>query len=232
MLQDLINSKRPFQFRQGLDERILAESPDGERIAEMLSNCRYKGDFIFAFDNWRDRDKIVKALKIWKHYNPKKPTKFYLFCGFMLKSGDDAKLYKDVWELFQRIKILMQYGCFGYVMRHEDYHNHELSNIYVQLARWCNQPQFYRYMSFWEYCYRNQSFWEQKTLKRTDVPNLKSYEEFLEDRANGYYKDIKICKPLNTLLEFLDKFPDHREELLEMFNYKLKELKDPSLWKR
>lgn len=232
LLQDLINSKRPFQFRQGLDERILAESPDGERIAEMLSNCRYKGDFIFAFDNWRDRDKIVKALKIWKHYNPKKPTKFYLFCGFMLKSGDDAKLYKDVWELFQRIRILMQFGCFGYVMRHEDYHNHELSNIYVQLARWCNQPQFYRYMSFWEYCYRNQSFWEQRTLKRVDVPNIKSYEEFLVDYENGYYNDIKICRTLQTLLDFLDRFDDHREELLEMFNYKLKDLKDPSLWKR
>lgn len=126
----------------------------------------------------------------------------------------------------------MQYGCFGYVMRHEDYHNHELSNIYVQLARWCNQPQFYRYMSFWEYCYRNQSFWEQKTLKRVDVPNIKSYEEFLEDYNNGYYKETKICKPLQTLLDFLDRFDEHREELLEMFNYKLKDLKDPNLWKR
>ena len=126
----------------------------------------------------------------------------------------------------------MQYGCFGYVMRHEDYHNHELSNIYVQLARWCNQPQFYRYMSFWEYCYRNQSFWEQKTLKRVDVPNIKSYEEFLEDYNNGYYKETKICKTLQTLLDFLERFDEHREELLEMFNYKLKDLKDPNLWKR
>ena len=122
----------------------------------------------------------------------------------------------------------MHYGCFGYVMRHEDYHNHDLSNIYVQLARWCNQPQFYRYMSFWEYCYRNQSFWEQKTLKRVNVPNIKSYEEFLEDYNNGYYNETKICKPLQTLLDFLERFDEHREELLEMFNYKLKDLKDPN----
>lgn len=231
LLQDLIDSKRPFQFRQGLDERILAESEHGEEIAELLSKCRYKGDFIFAFDNWRDRDKIVKALKIWKYYNPKKATKFYLFCGFMLKELDDKKLYKDIWELFQRLKILMQYGCFGYVMRHEDYHKHELSNIYVQIARWCNQPQFYRYMSFWEYCYRNQSYWEQTTLKR-DIPNLKSYKEFKKDYDDGYYKNIKICKTLRTLLEFLDKFNEQREELLEMFNYKLRDLENPTLWKR
>lgn len=231
LLQDLIDSKRPFQFRQGLDERILAESDYGEEIAEMLSKCKYKGDFIFAFDNWRDREKIVKALKIWKHYNSKRSTKFYLFCGFMLREHDDKRLYKDIWELFQRLKILMQYGCFGYVMRHEDYHKHELSNIYVQIARWCNQPQFYRYMSFWEYCYRNQSYWEQTILKR-DIPNLKSYEEFMVDYRRGYYNEIKICKPLRTLLDFLDRFSNNKSELLEMFNYRLKDLNNPDLWKR
>lgn len=231
LLQNLINSKRPFQFRQGLDERILAESEHGEEIAELLSKCRYKGDFIFAFDNWKDREKIVKALKIWRYYNPMRSTKFYLFCGYRLKENDDQRLYKDIWELFQRIKILMQYGCFGYVMRHEDYHNHNLSNIYVQIARWCNQPQFYRYMSFWEYCYRNQSYWEQTTLKR-NVPNIKSYDEFMIDYKNGYYHDTKICKTLQTLLDYLDKFNNQREVLLEMFNYKLKELRDSNLWKR
>lgn len=38
----------------------------------------------------------------------------------------------------------MQYGCVGYVMRHEDYHNAPVSNFYVQIARWCNQQQFYK----------------------------------------------------------------------------------------
>lgn len=233
MLQKLINTNRPFQFRQGLDERLLA-GEHGEEMAQLLSKSKYHGDYIFAFDNWRDRDLIVKALKIWKYYNPKRETKFYLFCGFMMKPGDDAHLYKDIWELFQRIKILMQYGCFGYVMRHEDYHNHELSNIYVQIARWCNQPQFYRYMSFWEYAYRNQSFWEQTTLRKKDVENIISYKEFIQKKASGYYEEekMKICKPLQTLLDVLDRFPEHREELLEMFDYKLKNLANPSLWER
>lgn len=228
LLQELIDSQRPFQFRQGLDERILAESEYGEEIAEKLSKCKYKGDYIFAFDNWKDRDKIVKALKIWRHYNSKE-TKFYLFCGFRLTQNSDDLLYKDVWEIFQRIKILMQYGCFGYIMRHEDYHNHPMNNIYVQIARWCNQPAFFRNFSFWEFCYKNQTYYEKTTLKITSKP-LKTYEEFMEDYKNGYYDDKKICLPLKTAINFLEKYSEHKEELLEMYNYRLKDLKNPSLW--
>lgn len=228
LLQSLIDTKRPFQFRQGLDERILAESPYGEEIAQMLAQCKYHGDYIFAFDNWSDRDKIVKALKIWKRYN-KKETKFYLFCGFKLTAGDDTKLYQDVWEIFARIKILMQYGCLGYIMRHEDYHKHELSNIYVQIARWCNQPAFYKKMSFWEFCYRNQTFWEQRTLGR-DVPSLKSYDEFVEDYNAGYYDSVKMCLPLRTIVTFLERFSSHKPELLEYFNMRLNNMVNPSNW--
>ncbi len=229
LLKELQETGRPFQFRQGLDERILAESPYGEEIAETLSKCKYHGDYIFAFDNWSDRSKIEKALKIWKRHN-KKETKFYLFCGFKLTPDNDDRLYQDVWEIFQRIKILMQYGCLGYIMRHEDYHNHELSNIYVQIARWCNQPGFYKKMSFWEFCYRNQTFWEEHTLGiKIDKP-IKSYEDFVVDFENDYYKDKTICRPLKSVLLFLNKFQQHKSELLEMFNYRLRDLVNPSLW--
>lgn len=228
LLQELIDTQRPFQFRQGLDERMLAESPYGEEMAEMLSKCKYHGDYIFAFDNWCDRPKIEKALKIWKRYNTKE-TKFYLFCGFKLSFGDDDKLYQDVWEIFARIKVLMQYGCLGYIMRHEDYHNHELSNIYVQIARWCNQPAFYKKMSFWEFCYRNQTFWEEHTLHRVVTP-LKSYEEFLEDYNNGYYNTTKMSLPLRTFVSFMEKFNEHKDVLMEFFNMKLIDLANPNLW--
>ena len=229
-LKELMDTGRKFQFRQGLDERMLAQSPHGHEMAEILSKTKYHGDFIFAFDNWKDRDLIVKALKIWKHYNPKKGTKFYLFCGFKLTPNDHSKFYKDIWELFQRIKILMSYGCVGYVMRHEDYHKYELSNIYVQIARWCNQQAFYKKMSFWEFCYRNQSFWEEHTLKVTNRPKLKSFEEFMKDYNEGYYEQVKMCLPLRTVMKTLEKFPEQKEMLLEMFNYKMENLKNPSLW--
>ena len=233
-LQYLIDHKISFQFRQGLDERQLAESPHGEEMAEMLGKSRYHGDFIFAFDNWKDRDLIERALKIWKRHNPKKGTKFYLFTGFMQSPENLDKFYRDIWELFQRIKILMSYGCVGYVMRHEDYHKAPIENIYVQIARWCNQQAFYKKMSFWEFCYRNQSYWEEHTINVTDRPQLKSFEEFEEDLNNGYYGEgegqTKMCLPLKSVMRTLEIFPEHREELLEMFNYKMINLINPRLW--
>ncbi len=228
LLKELMETRRPFQFRQGLDERILAESPYGEEIAELLSQCKYHGDYIFAFDNWSDRPKIEKALKIWKRYN-KKETKFYLFCGYKLNSNDDDLLLKDIKEIFYRIEVLMKYGCLGYIMRHEDYHNHELQNIYVQIARWCNQPAFYKKMSFWEFCYRNQTFWEERTLGLKVTP-IKSYEEFIVDFNNGYYTDKKISLPLKTIISFLERFSSHKKELLRLFNLRLRDLVNPNLW--
>lgn len=231
LLKQLIETKRPFQFRQGLDERMLAESPYGEEMAEMLSRSRYHGDFIFAFDNWKDHEIIEKSLKIWKRYNPKKGTKFYLFCGFKQSPTKVDIFYKDIWELFQRIKILMQYGCVGYVMRHEDYHNAPVSNFYVQIARWCNQQQFYKKMSFWQFCYRNQSYWEEKTLKITTRPKLKTFDEFEQDIRDGYYDRVKMCLSLKSLIKVLEMFPNHRAELIDMFNYSMSELVDENLWK-
>lgn len=235
-LQQLIDTGRPFQFRQGLDERMLAESPYGEEMAEMLSRARYHGDFIFAFDNWKDRELIERALIIWKHYNPQKGTKFYLFCGFKQSEKNHDKFYSDIWEIFQRIKVLMTYGCVGYLMRHEDYHKAPIPNMYTQIARWCNQQQFYKKMSFWEYTYRNQTYWEQ-TAGFEVLKEIKSFEEFQLDYESGFYergdsngKVRRICRTLQTLLDTLEMFPEHREELLEMFNYKMSNLKNPKIW--
>lgn len=238
LLQNLIENNISFQFRQGLDERQLAENEHGEEMAEMLSHAKYHGDYIFAFDNWGDRPTIERALQIWKRHNPTKGTKFYLFCGFMQKPDGFDKFYRDIWELFQRIRVLMQYGCVGYVMRHEDYHNSPCENFYIQVARWCNQPAFYKKMSFWEYAYRNQTYWEQHAGFEIQAER-KPFEEFERDFQNGYYdredargKVRKITRQLQTVLDVLEMFPQHREELLEMFNYKLENLRDPLLWER
>lgn len=235
-LLELIEKKISFQFRQGLDERQLAESEHGEEMAYLLSKSRYHGDYIFAFDNWKDRDLIERALKIWKKYNPKKGTKFYLFTGFKQGPRKHELFYRDIWELFQRIKVLMSYGCVGYVMRHEDYHKAPLSNFYVQVARWCNQQAFYKKMSFWEYCYRNQTYWEQQNGFEV-TKEIKNYDEFIADEQSGYYtiedsrgKVRKYCKTLQTALDLLEMFPEHREELLEMYNYKMADLINPKLW--
>ena len=35
---------------------------------------------------------------------------------------------------------------------------------------------------------------------------------------------------MRTFVELLDKFPEHKAEILEMSHYKLKELINPDLW--
>lgn len=231
MLLELRATNRPFQFRQGLDERLLAQSRHGEEMAELLATSHYHGDYIFAFDNWEDRDLIEKALKIWKYYCPKKETKFYLFCGFHQTQMDDKLFLQDIAEIFMRIKVLMRYGCLGYIMRHEDYKKAPIANLYVQIARWCNQPGFYRNMSFWDFCYTNQTFWEKQNLGITDQP-LKSYEGFLQDYNNGYYADKKICLPIKTVMEFFNKYPEHQKLFLNFFSMRKRDLENPELWKR
>lgn len=231
MLLELRATNRPFQFRQGLDERLLAQSKHGEEMAELLATSRYHGDYIFAFDNWKDRDLIETALKIWKYYCPKKETKFYLFCGFHQTQMDDKLFLQDIAEIFMRIKVLMSYGCLGYIMRHEDYKKAPIANLYIQIARWCNQPGFYRNMSFWDFCYTNQTFWEKQNLGITDQP-LKSYEEFLQDYNNGYYADKKICLPIKTVMEFFCRYPEHQKLFLSFFSMRKRDLENPELWKR
>ena len=69
------------------------------------------------------------------------------------------------------------------------------------------------------------------------LEEIKSFKEFQKDYETDYYeredsrgKKRKICKTLQTLLDTLEMFPEHRRELLEMFNYKMSNLKNPALW--
>lgn len=202
LLKQLNATGKPFQFRQGLDERVL----DEER-AKALSKSRYHGDFIFAFDQWKQHNLIERKLKIWKRYC-KKTTKFYLFCGYELTKEDDEKLFEDVYYLFRRIHILMSYGCLGYVMRHADYENHRLGNIYTQIARWCNQPQFYKKMSFEEYVLRNQSYQQEHSTSTKTCKSLATYREFKETFADKWEK----IKPLFQMKYELTINPANWEE--------------------
>lgn len=194
LLLELQETNKPFQFRQGLDIRLL-----NEEKAEMLAKSKYHGDFIFAFDQIQDKELIERKLTSWKKYS-KKTTKLYLFCGYEIH--DDATLFEDIINLFKRIEVLMKFGCLGYVMRHENYRNHPLNNIYTQIARWCNQPQFYKKMSFKEFVDRNQ-FWT---------------------------KTEKKCMSLKTYEAFMEKYTKHKIQLDYYFNMKYEKMIKPALW--
>lgn len=151
MLTEIIATNKPFKFMQGLDERILTEAK-----AEMLFNANYDGDYIFAFDNISDYDLIHKKLEIINKYNTKnKRVKFYVLVGF---ESVDAK---DIENAFKRIALLLQYNCLPYIMRymgkgHAPWQHSEYRTLYITLARWCNQPNMIRKMTFREFCEANQ----------------------------------------------------------------------------
>ena len=143
VFKELIATGKPFKYKQGMDERLLTEEK-----CDILSRCKYKGDLTFAFDNIKDRDIIEEKLKLLKKHI-KRQCIFYVLCGF----DRDNKYDEDFWrqdfvDTFERIKILMKYGCIPYIMRYEKYKECKHKGMYVQLARWCNQPTFLKKKSF------------------------------------------------------------------------------------
>lgn len=138
---------KQFEFKQGLDERLLTD----DKCAEMAT-WRYKGDMIFAFDNIEDSELIIQKAAMWRKYS-KKNTKFYCFCGFDRNGQYTQEFWKqDILNVFARCRILSKYQCLPYIMRHEYYNNSPYRGMYVTLARWANQPAFFKRKTFREFC--------------------------------------------------------------------------------
>ena len=55
VMDSLQATNKPFQFRQGMDIRLMTDDK-----ATLLSNVKYHGDYIFAFDHYRMDDPIEK----------------------------------------------------------------------------------------------------------------------------------------------------------------------------
>lgn len=157
VMDSLQAANKPFQFRQGMDIRLMTDEK-----AELLAHVKYHGDYIFAFDHYRMDDpnekkqveQTIRGLEIWrKHCN--KSTKLYVLVAY------DSQDERDIEGTFFRIKTLMEYGCLPYIMRFEEYHNSKFKGMYVQLARWCNQPSFFKKKSFRQFCEANEEYHQQ-----------------------------------------------------------------------
>ncbi len=146
VFEELILTGKKFQFKQGCDERLLTD----EKCEYLFNKSKWIGDRIFAFDNIKDREVIERKLQmIRRHTNNQ--IKFYTFCGYNHNNigvYDEQFWVQDIVDLFERIKILMTYGCLPYVMRYKDYELSPYRGIYITVASWCNQPSLFRKMSF------------------------------------------------------------------------------------
>lgn len=147
-----------------------------EEKARMLSESKYIGDYIFAFDNIKDKNVIKQKLNIWRKYC-NQSTKLYVLCAY----GSQDVI--DIINIFERIKIIMEYGCLPYIMRYKDYEESQWRGMYINIARWCNQPNFYKKMSFREYCEANGE--NSSTMKY-----MKEFEKEYPEVAKSYF-DLK-----------------------------------------
>ncbi len=175
LLKELEDTKKYFQFRQGLDIRLMTEEK-----AKRFSKVKYYGDYIFAFDYIKDRELIENKLTLWKKYITKS-TKLYLFCGFDREDKWDLDFWEqDIVDLFERIKILIKYKCLPYVMRFNGYEESPYRGMYITVARWCNQPSMFKKKSFREFC-------ESNGENSSAMKYLKQYELDHKEIADKYF---------------------------------------------
>ena len=205
VFDELIATGKKFQFKQGCDERLLTD----EKCEYLFNKSNWIGDRIFAFDNIKDRRIIEKKLQmIRRHTNCQ--IKFYTFCGYNHNNigvYDEEFWIKDIVDLFERIKILMEYGCLPYVMRYKDYELYPYRGIYITAASWCNQPSFFRKMTFEE-------FSKARGMNNEDYKKYKlNFDSYLADGGKKgscwrYYD------------EFAEKYPEIAEKYFHMrWNY-------------
>lgn len=144
VIDSLIATNKPFQFKQGMDIRIMTD-----KKAEKLSKVKYQGDFIFAFDHIGDKELIEENLTLWRKYCKGKSTKLYVLCAYDEQEKYDEEFWlQDIINTFERIFILAKYDCKPYIMRFKEYENSPYRGIYINLASWGNQPSLLKKMSF------------------------------------------------------------------------------------
>lgn len=162
VLDDIEATGKPFQFRQGIDIRLMTDQK-----AKRFVKAKYQGDFIFAFDHLEDKPLIVDKLQLWKRYSAK-ICKLYVIVAYK------AQDITDIDDVFQRIHTLMKLGSIPYIMRYEAYKNSPFRSLYIELARWCNQPNFFKKMSFRQFCVANQNY------KKDQSTNCSAYQAMLD----------------------------------------------------
>ncbi len=151
IFKELQATKKPFQYKQGMDIRILSE-----KKAKILAESKYEGDYIFAFDNIKDKNLIEKKLQLFKKYMPTTVPKLYVFCAFDRNNiWNDQFWYNDLIDIFERLKLLMQYKSLPYLMRFEKWDKNNFKFIYTLLSSWCNCPAIFKKMSFRQHCGNN-----------------------------------------------------------------------------
>lgn len=185
LLQELKETGRPFKFKQGLDERLLTRE-----ICEELFASNYDGDYTFAFDKIQDYDLIHQKLEIIRSIPMarKAAVRFYVLVGFV-ENGDGTFAVPDATDIrnaFVRIALLQKYRCLPYIMRFQSkndkpWKQSRYEKIYTEMARWCNQPSFFKKKSFREYCQACESYHHSHGGRSAISSTWRAYCDFIKE---------------------------------------------------
>jgi hypothetical protein len=176
IINELNSTGKKFQYRQGMDLRLMTD-----KKAEVLNNSNYissNSGFIFAFDNYEDKDIIIKKLDLWSKYNKKiGSTRFYVLTAFDRKSTYDYEFWKrDIYELFHRLDIIRSYSFNAYIMRFEKWETAPPQfKTFVSscMIRWVNfVPNFS--LTFRE-CMEKYNLMDKVTPVLIDVPEIECF---------------------------------------------------------
>ena len=207
LIRPVVESGKRFQFKQGLDERLLNE----EKVLA-LSQWKYDHEVIFAFDNIEDRELIVSKLNLIRSIAPnwKRELKFYVFCGCDKADRYDIGFFeKDIHDLFERIDILRSFGAKPYIMRYEKVYHTDFSSFYATVAAWCNQPSIFNSFSFRLFC-------QCRGMRRN---GYRTYKRDIE----GYLRDIGIKGSEWRAMEEVERlFPHIAEQYFNIIGERYK----------
>jgi len=199
IFNSLIDTNKRFQYKQGLDERLLTV----EKCDYLFNKSKWHGDYIFAFDQISEKELIIEKLKLIRSVTNKKNIKFYVFTGYNhLKDGEyGEEFYKqNISDLLERINILSEYKCYPYVMRYIDVYSapYPYKGVYNGIAGWCNQPAFYASMTLEQFCIAKgmkDDLWKEFVNKPEDYQfnkrmSWRSMEDFLHENIElkKYYQ--------------------------------------------
>lgn len=137
VFQKLIDMGVKVDFNQGLDFR----RANDENMA-MLAKLNYIDRYIFAFDDWKYRPLWEEKIQTIKRHIPQDwKIRLYVYVNPAMPLSDTVN----------RIEWCREHKCLPYIMRDFSCHESEHKDFYTDLAAYCNQPAFFKKMSFEEF---------------------------------------------------------------------------------
>lgn len=135
ILKELVDKKIYCQFNQGLDIRLI-----DEENSYLLSQMKYMGEYIFAFDNLEYLFLIESKLN-YLTWRKDWQLKFFVYIHPNMKLSNIVK----------RIEWLRDRKCLPYIMRDITCWESENSKFYTDIASWCNQVHVFKKLYFDEF---------------------------------------------------------------------------------